>query len=96
MPKEIWIARCLDGPFAGKDATLGTEPKGKDIRVWESLLVSAGTLMHDEEVDDLLPGDCHYVEQSRSTLPEGFHSNVVRGGQYTFVKRNEEPEKDEG
>lgn len=94
MGKEPWIARLLDGPFAERDATIGTEPEGKEIRVWESVLVG-GSLMHDEKLDELLPGDCVYKEEVRSTLPEGFHENVVRGGQYSFVREEKGDEDGE-
>jgi hypothetical protein len=94
VKKEPWAARLHGGPFDGSLATLGIEPKGKLIRVWESILTNG--YMHDERVDDLLPGDCIYEEESRSILPEGL-KGVLRGGEYKFVRQ--EPgdiEDDEG
>lgn len=79
-----WVARCEGGPFDGRDAMLGVEPSGKLIRVWESLLME-GSLMHDENVDELADGDAVYEEVQRSQLSEDECPDVImRGGVYRF------------
>lgn len=64
---------------------LGIEPKGKLVRVWESMLVE-GSLMHDENVEDTLDSDALYEEVQRSQLPEDCPDSIMRGGTYRYVE----------
>lgn len=90
--KEPWAVRLHGGPFDGSLATLGIEPEGKLIRVWEGFLIHG--YFHDEKVDDLVGGDCIYEEQSRSKLPEGVEG-VLRGGEYNFVRQEPRSAEDD-